>query len=183
MIALPHRLPHVLWHNHRLVPLSEGWLAESIDCAAGNAGYPHWHLASHVAKAVAMYLEEECQATVISVDLVEDVIRRSLAGVGFNEMAAAHAKLLPPRVSISLPELASRAPLELAFFPMLGRRLSDALAYEVRGIRLEGLRDCVKCLDAAIKWRQTCQTLSDQIIRFARAYVEQAPSAVELVIC
>ena len=39
MIALPQRLPHVIWKKDRLVPLSEGWLAESIEQAAAGAGY------------------------------------------------------------------------------------------------------------------------------------------------
>ena len=37
MIALPQRLPNIIWKNDRLVPLSEGWLAESIERAAANA--------------------------------------------------------------------------------------------------------------------------------------------------
>ena len=57
MIALPQKLPHVIWRNDRLVPLSEGWLAESIEHAAAASGYHRWHLAPEVARAIAVYLE------------------------------------------------------------------------------------------------------------------------------
>ncbi len=66
MIALPQRLPHVIWKNDRLVPLSEGWLAESIEHAAAAAGYHRWHLAPEVARAIAVYLENDWVAPALS---------------------------------------------------------------------------------------------------------------------
>ena len=42
------------------------------------------------------------------------------------------------------------------------------------GVRLEGLRDCSKILDAAGRWRQTCVRISDEIIYFCRTYMNAA---------
>ncbi len=182
MIALPQRLPHVIWKNDRLVPLSEGWLAESIEHSAAAAGLPRWHLAPEVARAIAVYLENDWVAPALPLDHLTEMVRRSLVGIGYDEIARA-SLIVPPRVSISLPELAMRAPLELEFFPLLKERLGDALDVQVGGVRLEGLRDCTKILDAAGRWRQTCVRISDHIIFFCRHYVCQTmPRAVDLVI-
>jgi hypothetical protein len=182
MIALPQKLPHVIWKNDRLVPLSEGWLAESIEHAAASAGLLRWHLAPEVARAIAVYLENDWIAPALPVDDLQEMVRRSLEGIGYKEIAR-KSVIVPPRVSISLTDLASRAPYELEFFPLLKERLGDALDVQVAGVRLEGLRDCSKILDAAGRWRQTCVRISDEIIYFCRSYMNHAvPRTVDLVI-
>ena len=182
MIALPQRLPHVIWKNDRLVPLSEGWLAESIEQAAADAGHPRWHLAPEVARAIAVYLENDWIAPSLSVDSLQEMVRRSLEGIGYEDIAR-RSLIVPPRVSISLMELAVRAPYEIEFYPLLKERLADALEVQVGGVRLEGLRDCTKVLDAAGRWRQTCVRISDDIIYFCRSFIcRTMPRAVDLVI-
>jgi hypothetical protein len=168
--------------NDRLVPLSEGWLAESIEQSAAAAGHPRWHLAPEIARAIAIYLENDWVAPALPVDHLKEMVRRSLEGIGYDEIAR-ESLIVPPRVSISLAELAMRAPYELEFFPLLKQRLGDALEVQVAGVRLEGLRDCSKTLDAAGRWRQTCVRISDEIIYFCRSYICQTmPRTVDLVI-
>jgi hypothetical protein len=182
MIALPQRLPHVIWKNDRLVPLSEGWLAESIEHAAAAAGHPRWVMAPEVARAIAVYLENDWVAPALSVNHLQEMVRRSLEGIGYDEIAR-ESLIVPPRVSISLQEIASRAPYEIEFYPLLKQRLGDALEVQVAGVRLEGLRDCTKILDAAGRWRQTCVRISDDIIYFCRKYMHHSmPKTVDLVI-
>jgi hypothetical protein len=182
MIALPQRLPHVIWRNGRLVPLSEGWLAESIEHAAAAAGLPRWHLAPEVARAIAVYLENDWVAPALPLDHLQEMVRRSLLGIGYDEVAR-ESLIVPPRVSISLAEIAQRAPYEIEFYPLLRQRLDDALEVQVAGVRLEGLRDCSKILDAAGRWRQTCVRINDEIIHFCRSFMHRAmPRPVDLVI-
>ncbi len=182
MIALPQRLPHVIWKNDRLVPLSEGWLAESIEQSAAAAGLLHWHLAPEVARAIVVYLENDWIAPALSLDHLQEMVRCSLEGIGYRDIAR-KSMIVPPRVSISLIELAARAPYEIEFYPLLKQRLGDALEVQVAGVRLEGLRDCTKILDAAGRWRQTCVRISDDIIYFCRTYMHGAtPRMVDLVI-
>jgi hypothetical protein len=182
MIALPQKLPHVIWRNDRLVPLSEGWLAESIEQAAAASGYHRWHLAPEVARAIAVYLENDWVAPSLPLDNLREMVRRSLEGIGFQDIAQ-QSLIVPPRVSISLMELALRAKIELEFYPLLKERLADALEVQVGGVKLEGLRDCSKVLDAAGRWRRTCHRISDEIIYFCRSYITQAvPRTVDLVI-
>ena len=182
MIALPQRLPHVIWKNDRLIPLSEGWLAESIEHAAAAAGHPRWHLAPEVARAIAVYLENDWISPALSLDHLREMVRRSLEGIGYDEIAR-ESLIVPPRVSISLMELAVRAPYEIEFYPLLKERLGDALEVQVAGVRLEGLRDCTKILDSATRWRHTCGRISDEIIYFCRSYIHRTmPRTVDLVI-
>ena len=182
MIALPQRLPHVIWKNNRLVPLSEGWLAESIEHAAAAAGHPRWHLAPEVARAIAVYLENDWVSPALSIAHLQEMVRRSLEGIGYEEIAR-ESLIVPPRVSISLMELAVKAPYEIEFYPLLRQRLGDALDVQVAGVRLEGLRDCTKILDSAGRWRQTCVRISDDIIHFCRSYIHRTiPRSVDLVI-
>ena len=172
MIALPQPLPHIVWTNGRLVPLSEGWLAESIERAAAVAGLPRWHLAPEVARAIALYLEDDWISPSLSIDHLNQMVRRSLEGIGYGEIAKV-SLIVPPRVSISLSELAQRAPYEIEFYPLLKERLGDAIEVQVAGVRLEGLRDCTKILDAAGRWRQTCCRINDDIIFFCRTYLHR----------
>ncbi|MCE0523341.1 MAG: hypothetical protein LV480_10570 [Methylacidiphilales bacterium] len=182
MIALPQRLPHVIWKNDRLIPLSEGWLAESIEHAAAAAGHPRWHLAPEVARAIAVFLENDWCAPALPLDHLRQMVQRSLEGIGYCDIAD-KSLIVPPRVSISLMELAVRAPYEIEFYPLLKERLADAIEVQVGGVRLEGLRDCTKVLDAAGRWRHTCVRISDEIIYFCRSYLCQTtPRTVDLVI-
>jgi hypothetical protein len=182
MIALPQRLPHIVWKNDRLVPLSEGWLAESIEHAAAAAGHPRWQLAPEVARALTVYLENDWVAPSLPLAQLNDMVRRALEGIGYEEIAK-ESFIVPPRVSISLTELALRAPYEIEFYPLLKQRLGDALEVQVAGVRLEGLRDCTKILDAAGRWRTTCMRISDEIIFFCRSYMHQiVPRQIDLVI-
>jgi hypothetical protein len=182
MIALPHRLPHIVWKNGRLVPLSEGWLAESIEHAAAAAGLPRWHLAPEVARAIAVYLEDDWITPSLTIDHLNQMVRRSLEGIGYSEIAR-KSQIVPPRVSISLTELAQRAPYEIEFYPLLKERLGDAIDVQVAGVRLEGLRDCTKILDAAGRWRHTCCRINDDIIDFCRSYMHRFMTRpVDLVI-
>src|SRR5271168_1279817 len=138
MIALPQRLPHVIWKNDRLVPLSEGWLAESIEHAAAAAGHPRWYLAPEVARAIAIYLENDWVAPALPLDHLREMVRRSLEGIGFDDIAQ-NSLIVPPRVSISLTELALVSQMELSFYQMLRERLTDAIDVQVGGVKLEGL--------------------------------------------
>jgi hypothetical protein len=182
MICFPQRLPNVIWCNHRMVPLSEGWLEESINDSAHRAGYANWEMSGHVATALAQYFEDECRATAISVEALEMMIRKSLEGIGFGDVAAC-SQVAPPRVNIYLPELAAHANMELRFFPLLRAKLEEAVNLQVRGVRLVGMRECVKILDSARKWRTTCRQLTQQIIGFSVDCLEKRThSPIDLVV-
>lgn len=172
MIAHPERLPYVVWRNSRLVPLSEDWLAQSIHLAAGKVGYAEWELTPHIAKAIAVYLEEEFNRNTITVCQLQEMMAKSIEKIGFGDVAAV-STLVSPQVSISLLDLARRSSYELIFFPMLQAKIEDALGYEAGGLIFEELRPCVKTLHHAARWRQTCEELRDRIVEYIRFYLAQ----------
>lgn len=182
MIANAHPLPQIIWNNGRLVPLSEGWLAESIQQSAAAAGHESWNMTNEVARAIAHYLENDWISPALSLENLREMVRRSLEGIGHSEIAEA-SFIVPPRVSISLTDLALSAPYPLEFFPLLRCRIQDAVEVPVSGVRLEGLRDCAKILDSAQRWRRTCDDIRDDIVIYARAcLLLHKPQNIELMI-
>jgi hypothetical protein len=170
MIAMTNQLPMILWENERSVPLSEGWLMESIEWTANRAGYPQWEWTQDIVKALTYYLEEEYATMTISRNELEGLMDVSIKSIGYPEIAA-HAGLVAPRVSIYLPDLARECPWELAFFQELGERLQEAGEVVVRGIKLSGIRPCVKQLRGAQRWHPRCQHLSDEIVAYTRQII------------
>ncbi len=167
MIAPGQRLPMVQWRNCRSVPLSVGWLAESLAASAECAGARDWSWSGDVAKAIGHYLETEFEGQTITTEQLTEVLRCSLRGIGCGEIAR-RATIVAPRVSIYLPDLARQAGLELLFFRLLRYRLDEAVDVVVRGVRLEGIRPCVKILGGSKTWRSRCEALSDEIVAFTR---------------
>jgi hypothetical protein len=172
MIALPQDLPLVEWQKRRNVPLSEGWLAESIQNSAHKAGLNQWHWTEDVAKAISYYLQSEFNGTLITSDQLQVLIKKSLRSIGYPEIAKS-LTIVAPRVSIHLNELASRSCHELIFFAQLEERLNEARSVHVRGIKLEGLRSCVKTLGNTPRWRSSCQDLSDEIVSYVRSHLKK----------
>ena len=182
MIALPQELPLVNWQNKRDVPLSEGWIAESIDCSALQAGYSEWEWTFDITKALSCYLRHEFHGCLISPHELQILIKKSLHSIGFPDVAD-KLRLVAPRVTINLSEMARTAAYELMFFHLLQQRLDDATMVGVRGIRLEGLRDSVKILRQAGRWQENCGMLSTDIVNFVRQKLQQdGRPCVELLI-
>jgi hypothetical protein len=170
MIAFAQPLPLVAWHRNRNVPLSEGWIAESLKLSARRAGRGDWTHAEEVARAIAFFLSQDYNGSVISTAELRELMRRSLQGIGCTDIVP-HLGLAAPRVSIYLPDLARRSAIELVFFHQLRQRLHEALEVVVQGIRLEDLRKCVKILDGSRKWNRACQHLGDEIVTFSRQHL------------
>ena len=182
MIALPQDLPLVRWQNRRNVPLSEGWLAESIDCSASRAGYNQWEWTPDITKALSYYLRKEFHGCLITPSQLQVLIKKSLLSIGYPDVAD-ELTLVAPRVTIYLPEIARNACYELMFFHQLRQRLDDASRVVVRGLKLEGLRGCVKILRQTGRWQDSCDLLNMEIVNFVRSRLNQnTSSTVEIVI-
>lgn len=182
MIAPQLGLPLVEWNGRRNIPLSEGWLTESIQTAAVKAGYSDCAWSCDVARAISFYLETEFPGSLITTGQLHEILDKSLRGIGLDDVAEV-TTIVAPRVSIYLPELACQSSCELFFFHELREKLQEALRVVVRGVRLEGLRPCVKMLEGTQRWQMRCESLSDEIVLFTRDHLfrdDQPP--VELVI-
>jgi hypothetical protein len=182
MIALPSDLPLVTWNDARHVPLSAGWLTESIDFSLAGEALPEWQWTEDIVHAVCLHLKEDYLGTEINHSELVRIIRQSVCALGY-ENVASKIELSAPRVVIHLPEIAHRANIELVFFQELQHKLDEALGYVVRGVKLEGIRDSVKTLQKARRWKRNCQTLNDDIVLFVRKNLERwNQPAVDLII-
>ncbi|MEM6886277.1 MAG: hypothetical protein AAF571_14730 [Verrucomicrobiota bacterium] len=182
MIALPSDLPLVTWSSGRPVPLSSGWLTESIDFSLAGENFQHWQWTQDIVEAICLHLKEDYPGTEIHhVDLLR-IVKESIEVLGYPEVAH-KIELTAPRVVIHLPEIAQRADIELVFFQELQYKLDEALSFVVRGVKLEGIRDSVKTLHHTKRWKRNCQTLNDDIVEFVRKNLERwNQPAVELII-
>ncbi|MDR1145140.1 MAG: hypothetical protein LBK71_03275 [Verrucomicrobiales bacterium] len=167
MIALPQDLPLVCWQGKREVPLSAGWLAETIDRSARRAGYAAWPGTPDVLGVLLGYLRREFHGTLISAGELQQLIRASLRHSGYADVAR-QLTLIAPRAVIYLPELAGQAGFELLFFHRLNTCLEEIAWLAVGGVKLEGLRQAVKMLRHAGHWGGDCADLSAEIVAFCR---------------
>ena len=143
--------------------------------AAARAGYAKWWLASHVAQSVSDYLHDQRDVNVLPVERLTTAVQSVLQVIGYGEVAR-HFVPAPPRVQVSLVELAREAGsgYELAFFKMLGRRIHELCREKNSCFELLGLEPCVKLLRARKCWSRDCEDLRAEIVSFAR---EQTGSA------
>jgi len=172
MIALPSDLPLVTWNAGRPVPLSAGWLAESIEFSLSGENFPHWQWTEDIVQAICLHLKDDYSGTEIHHTELIQIVRQSVEVLGYPDVAN-KIQLTAPRVVIHLPEIARHADIELAFFQELQSKLDEALCFVVRGIKLEGIRDSVKTLHQTKRWKRNCQTLNDDIVQFVRKNLER----------
>lgn len=173
MIALPNDLPMITWQGKRTVPLSPGWLAESISTSLETEpDSGEWQWTEEVVQALCYYLKNDYLGSEIEDQKLLGLIRHSISSMGYPDLSP-KVKLLAPRVVISLPELAQSSHMELVFFQNLQSKLDEAFITVVRGIKLEGIRSTVKSLQGTRRWKKSCQTLNDEIVLFTRKTLEQ----------
>ena len=182
MIAIPQDLPLVSWQNKRNVPLSEGWLAETIDLSASQAGYRQWRWTPEIIKALTYYLRREFHGTLITATELKTLIKASLQRIGYDDIA--EKLVIPaPRVVIYLPSLARQSKFELLFFCMLNSCLEETARLAISGVKLEGLREAVKILNQTTRWQGECPRLGAEIVFFTRRKLAQRRGKhLELVI-
>lgn len=182
MIALPDKLPLIEWKDGRYIPLSEGWLVESMEASLGEQEEAGELDLEALVYSLTHFLKDQPQGTTVAHDDLVRLMRKSLRAFG-HEHLSENVHLVSPRVTIHLTELASRNSIELAFFDALQEKLEEAIGSVVRGIRLEGIRDSVKVLHNARRWKKNCQVLNDEIVLFSRQTIEKTNQPlIDLVI-
>ena len=169
MIALRDNLPLIEMPNGEAVAFERDWLVRSLARAAQLAGYDKWWLAEHVAESVTAFLRDQNSVTVLAIDKLTSAVQSVLQVIGYGEIGR-HFSPTPLRVQISLVELARAADTgyELAFFEILGRRLSELAGQKNAHFELIGLEPCVKLLRSRKTWSRDCDALRSEIVNFTR---------------
>lgn len=181
MICLKDNLPVIQLTSGQVIAFDRDWLVRSLAQAAARAGYPKWWLATHVAASVTEYLREQQELNVLPVERLTAAVRSVLQVIGYGEIGR-HFTPVPPRVQVSLVELAREAGTgyELAFFEVLGRRLQELCREPGSYFELLGLERCVKLLCAKKTWSRDCDALREEIVTFAREQTGTAAARNEI---
>ena len=181
MIISP-KLPDIIFTKGRLFPLSEHWLATSVARSASAAGYKRWNLAGEVARAITVYLENDWTQSSLQADVLREMLSRSLHGIGYPDIAKA-AVIVPPRLTLSLAEIAERPVDGFQFYALLKTRLNEAVEVQLGGICLDDLRPCCRILAGAKRWNRACDRVQDEILQFCRNHLARvAKGDVDMVI-
>jgi hypothetical protein len=169
MISLKDNLPVIQLPSGQVIAFECEWLVRSLVQAAARAGYTKWWLASHVARSVADYLQDQNEVNVLPVERLTNAVQSVLQVIGYAEVGL-HFVPAAPRVQVSLLDMARKAGsgYELAFFEMLGRRLQELCQEKSCCFELLGLEPCVKLLCSRKTWSRDCEALRADIVSFAR---------------
>jgi len=169
MICLKDNLPVIQLASGQAIAFESEWLVRSLAQAAARAGYAKWWLAQHVAESVTSYLRDHECVNVLPVERLTSAVQSVLQVIGYGEIAP-HFVPAPPRVQVSLVELAREAGsgYEMAFFLQLARRIQSLCQENHSCFELLGLEPCVKLLRARKTWSRDCDVLRAEIVSFVR---------------
>jgi hypothetical protein len=175
VIALRNYLPLLSQAGGSYSAIGRDWLCFCLRRAAEKSGYDRWWPAEHVASSVICYLETTYQNNVITKNHLRDIVLAVLQAVGYAEVAQ-HFQALDLPFELSLIDLAQQAGAgyELAFFRLLKERVQPALSNQASNLSLSGLRQCVRHLQSAKRWRRSCSELRNEIVEFLRALLLRA---------
>ncbi len=173
MIALRDSLPLVRFQDGSVMNFERSWLSTALVRAAETAGYKKWWLADHVTESVTNFLEQDFDASVVTICRIEKAVQSVLQVIGYSDVAL-HFRTAPPPVRISLAEIARDAGdgYELLFFEKLRAKLRDVIYSETREVEICDLHRCVKLLRSAKSWRQDCSRLRGEIVSFVRGEID-----------
>lgn len=183
MIALKDGLPCLQFESGEVVAFEREWLTREVKDAAHRAGYPNWWLAEHVSDSVTTYLLRRFSGSVLDVPRLSNAVQSVLQVIGYGEVAPHFSPALPP-VHLSLLEIAQQAGpgFELAFFDLLGNRLSDFFRMRSNEFRLYNLERCVRHLSSKKIWSRECDSLRMEIVCFVREQLDNAGLARQVAL-
>ena len=87
MIALRNDLPLIVASSGDAVGFESEWLRRELEGAATHAGYTDWWMASDIAAGVSTYLQRCYGGNVIAADGLDELVRKALCDMGYEEVA------------------------------------------------------------------------------------------------
>ncbi|HIX19079.1 MAG TPA: hypothetical protein H9862_00580 [Candidatus Akkermansia intestinigallinarum] len=117
----------------------ESWIESVLQEAADAAGV-RLPFRAEIARAVLLYLEQNCPLPSVPLDFLFSRMRRMLDDVGLSRVAL-HLRTQTPPVNIDLGSLAHERPLPLFFYTELQHRMEALRRIGVRDYRFTGKRE------------------------------------------
>ena len=153
MIALKHNLPLLQTGYCVISDYGVEWIERVLQDSADRAGVK-LPFRDEIARAVLLYLEQECPLRAVPLEFLFDRMRRMLFEVGL-PLIAQNLKMQTPAVDIELDALAGQQDLPLFFYTELGRRLAELRKLGLNSYTFSGKKECSLLLGAR---RRSCPT-------------------------
>lgn len=140
MIA-PRQFRPLLQNGHCVVAdYDEAWIESVLRAAADEAGV-RLPFAHEMARAVMIYLEEQCPMRALPLEYLFNRMRKMLDDIGLS-LIALHLRTQTPPVDIDLDSLAHEKPLPLFFYTELQRRMDELKRLGLNTYRFTGRKGC-----------------------------------------
>ena len=170
MIALRQGIPLLVTPNGRPASFTKQWIIGALEQAAELAGLEHWSMASALTDAIAIYLQQEFEGTMITLFQLEEVIQKLLISLKHDAIAASFFLPDPP-ASLSLVDLVQEAgtAYELVFFPLLRKRLHEIAESSSLRLEISDLEPCLRLLQHRVRLGRH-NILREEIVNYIRRY-------------
>ncbi|MDX2226675.1 MAG: hypothetical protein SFY92_06280 [Verrucomicrobiae bacterium] len=184
MISPLNILPSVRFPGGKLAAINCGSLHLSLHHAAEKAGMPKWPHCDPIAKALMHHLLSNPPAEEMSLPVFNELVGTVLNTLDFPEISKTFT-YIPAQKVIDLYHFVDpfQPQFELAFFERLKSEVAQALLQKPENLHIRGLKESVKKMAGAKRWRKNCQRLHDEIVEFLHESVTRnAPENLALVI-
>ncbi len=149
MIA-PRQFRPLLQNGHCVVAdYDEVWIESVLRAAAEEAGV-RLPFAHEIARAVMIFLEEQCPMRALPLEYLFSRMRKMLDDIGMS-LVALHLRTQTPPVDIDLDSLAQEKPLPLFFYAELQRRMEELRRMGMTTYRFIGRKRCSLKLGARLR--------------------------------
>lgn len=123
------------------------WVERVLQDAADAAGVKKLPFRAEIARAVMLYLEQECPLQTVPLEYLFARLREVLRQVGL-PLIAANLRCQTPPVDIDLGSLAENSPLPLFFYTELQQRLDGLQRLGLNTYHFSGRKSCSLALGA-----------------------------------
>jgi len=167
VICLAANRPALQIGRHQVIGYDTAWLCTALKRAAEAAERADFPFIDDIRDGVVHYLENQCSLRMLPLTQLFERMRRMLARIGCETIAAKLEPLAPP-VTLSLAQTAREAGngFELAFFRSLREEIEDLRRAGAEDLRFTELRDCARILRGEDKWNRRCEALLVEITAF-----------------
>ncbi|MFZ4116460.1 MAG: hypothetical protein ACOYK6_07035 [Chthoniobacterales bacterium] len=170
MIALRHGIPLVMTPRGHATCFNKQWITAALKQAAERSGQEHWSLSEAITDAIAIYLQQEFEGTIIRLSQLEHVIQTLLISLHHRDVATCFSLPDPP-IYLSLVDLVQEAGTgyELAFFQLLRKRLQESAESSSLRLEIADLEPCLRLLKHRLRLGRH-DLLRDEIVNYIRRY-------------
>lgn len=172
MIAFKNKRPLLQTGHCVISDYDATWLEDVLQQAADAAGVS-LPFRGEIARAILLYLEEQCPLHAVPLDYLFQRIARMLRQAGL-PLIADHLRLQTPPVVIDLRAMAEQSPLPLFFYNALEQHLEHLRRLGLTTYEFAGAESCSKLLGDRQRTCPTQRRMLDELNAFIATHQQIA---------